>query len=176
MIPFIDRIRARVDPREQVVSFAPQPVITEDNLVVHIETVLCFQVTDPRAATCETANFIQAIEQLTVTTLRSVIGGIDLESTLTSREQINAELRGVLDEAGEPNKPARQAPLPREKPPEKQPGRGRCRWWLSPHGGPQTARRTRAPFGASKRRARTTSSETMRGAPGDRQVARSGRE
>jgi len=99
VVPFIDRIRARVDLREQVVSFAPQPVITEDNLVVHIDTVLYFQVTDPRAATYEIANFIQAIEQLTVTTLRNVIGGMDLESTLTSREQINAELRGVLDEA-----------------------------------------------------------------------------
>src|ERR1700745_1604265 len=99
VVPFIDRVRARVDLREQVVSFAPQPVITEDNLVVHIDTVLYFQVTDPRAATYEIANFIQAIEQLTVTTLRNVIGGLDLESTLTSREQINAELRGVLDEA-----------------------------------------------------------------------------
>ena len=99
VVPFVDRVRARVDLREQVVSFAPQPVITEDNLVVHIDTVLYFQVTDPRAATYEIANFIQAIEQLTVTTLRNVIGGMDLESTLTSREQINAELRGVLDEA-----------------------------------------------------------------------------
>jgi regulator of protease activity HflC (stomatin/prohibitin superfamily) len=77
VVPFIDRIRARVDLREQVVSFEPQPVITEDNLVVHIDTVLYFQVTDPRAATYEIANFIQAIEQLTVTTLRNVIGGMD---------------------------------------------------------------------------------------------------
>ena len=77
VVPFIDRVRARVDLREQVVSFAPQPVITEDNLVVHIDTVLYFQVTDPRAATYEIANFIQAIEQLTVTTLRNVIGGMD---------------------------------------------------------------------------------------------------
>ena len=99
IVPFIDRVRARVDLREQVVSFAPQPVITEDNLVVHIDTVLYFQVTDPKAATYEIANFIQAIEQLTVTTLRNVIGGLDLERTLTSREQINGELRGVLDEA-----------------------------------------------------------------------------
>jgi regulator of protease activity HflC (stomatin/prohibitin superfamily) len=99
VVPFIDRVRARIDLREQVVSFAPQPVITEDNLVVHIDTVLYFQVTDPKAATYEIANFIQAIEQLTVTTLRNVIGGLDLERTLTSREQINAELRGVLDEA-----------------------------------------------------------------------------
>lgn len=99
LIPGIDRIRARVDLREQVVSFAPQPVITEDNLVVHIDTVLYFQVTDPRAATYEIANFLQAIEQLTVTTLRNVIGGLDLERTLTSREEINGQLRGVLDEA-----------------------------------------------------------------------------
>ena len=99
IVPFIDRVRARVDLREQVVSFAPQPVITEDNLVVHIDTVLYFQVTDPKAATYEISDFIQAIEQLTVTTLRNVIGGLDLERTLTSREQINGELRGVLDEA-----------------------------------------------------------------------------
>ena len=99
IVPFIDRVRARVDLREQVVSFAPQPVITEDNLVVKIDTVLYFQVTDSKAATYEIADFIQAIEQLTVTTLRNVIGGLDLERTLTSREQINGELRGVLDEA-----------------------------------------------------------------------------
>src|SRR6185369_10692359 len=99
VVPFIDRVRARVDLREQVVSFAPQPVITEDNLVVHIDTVLYFQVTDPRAATYEIANYIQALEQLTVTTLRNVIGGMDLERTLTSREEINGQLRGVLDEA-----------------------------------------------------------------------------
>src|SRR5206468_7961703 len=83
----------------QVVSFTPQPVITEDNLVVHIDTVLYFQVTDPRAATYEIANYLLAIEQLTVTTLRNVIGGMDLERTLTSREEINGQLRGVLDEA-----------------------------------------------------------------------------
>jgi regulator of protease activity HflC (stomatin/prohibitin superfamily) len=81
------------------VSFEPQPVITEDNLVVSIDTVIYFQVTDPKAATYEIANYIQAIEQLTVTTLRNVIGGLDLEATLTSRDQINGQLRGVLDEA-----------------------------------------------------------------------------
>jgi regulator of protease activity HflC (stomatin/prohibitin superfamily) len=81
------------------VSFPPQPVITEDNLVVSIDTVIYFQITDPRSATYEVANFIQAIEQLTVTTLRNVIGGLDLEQTLTSRDQINGQLRGVLDEA-----------------------------------------------------------------------------
>ena len=99
MVPFIDRLRPLIDLREQVVSFPPQPVITEDNLVVNIDTVIYFQVTDAKAATYEIANYIQAIEQLTVTTLRNVIGGMDLERTLTSREEINAALRGVLDEA-----------------------------------------------------------------------------
>src|SRR3954466_691474 len=99
VIPFVDRIRAVIDLREQVVSFPPQPVITEDNLVVSIDSVIYFQVTEPRAATYEIANVIQGIEQLTVTTLRNVIGGLDLEETLTSRDQINAQLRGVLDEA-----------------------------------------------------------------------------
>jgi regulator of protease activity HflC (stomatin/prohibitin superfamily) len=99
VIPFVDRVRPLIDLREQVVSFQPQPVITEDNLVVNIDTVLYFQVTDPRAAAYGIANFIHAIEQLTVTTLRNVIGGMDLEETLTSREKINSELRGVLDEA-----------------------------------------------------------------------------
>src|SRR5918911_850784 len=99
IVPFIDRIRDMIDLREQVVSFAPQPVITEDNLVVNIDTVIYFQVTDPKAATYEIANFIAGIEQLTVTTLRNVIGGMTLEDTLTSRDHINAQLRGVLDEA-----------------------------------------------------------------------------
>src|SRR2546429_5363620 len=99
VIPFVDRIREMIDLREQVVSFQPQPVITEDNLVVSIDTVIYFQVTDPKAATYEVANYIQAIEQLTVTTLRNVIGGMQLEETLTSRDQINTQLRGVLDEA-----------------------------------------------------------------------------
>ena len=88
-----------IDLREQVVSFAPQPVITEDNLVVSIDSVIYFQVTDAKAATYEIANYIQAIEQLTVTTLRNVIGGMALEKTLTSRDEINDQLRGVLDEA-----------------------------------------------------------------------------
>ena len=99
VVPFVDRIRQQVDLREQVVSFAPQPVITEDNLVVSIDTVIYFQVTEPKAATYEIANYIQGIEQLTVTTLRNVIGGMALEETLTSRDSINAQLRGVLDEA-----------------------------------------------------------------------------
>jgi regulator of protease activity HflC (stomatin/prohibitin superfamily) len=99
LVPFVDRLRPLIDLREQVVSFPPQPVITEDNLVVNIDTVIYFQVIDPRATSYEIANYIAAIEQLTVTTLRNVIGGITLEQTLTSRDQINAELRGVLDEA-----------------------------------------------------------------------------
>jgi regulator of protease activity HflC (stomatin/prohibitin superfamily) len=99
LVPFVDRLRPLIDLRENVVSFPPQPVITEDNLVVSIDSVIYFQVTDPRAATYEIANYIAAIEQLTVTTLRNVTGGMSLEHTLTSRDQINAELRGVLDEA-----------------------------------------------------------------------------
>src|SRR5213596_2650341 len=98
-VPFIDRVRPLLDLREQVVSFPPQPVITEDNLVVNIDSVIYFQVTDAKAATYEIANYIQAIEQLTVTTLRNVIGGMALEKTLTSRDEINSQLRGVLDEA-----------------------------------------------------------------------------
>jgi regulator of protease activity HflC (stomatin/prohibitin superfamily) len=99
VVPFIDRIRDMIDLREQVVSFDPQPVITEDNLVVNIDTVIYFQVTDPKSATYEIANYIKGIEQLTVTTLRNVIGGMELEETLTSRDNINGQLRGVLDEA-----------------------------------------------------------------------------
>ncbi len=99
VVPFIDGVKTTVDLREQVVSFPPQPVITSDNLVVSIDTVIYFQVTDPKAATYEIANFLTGVEQLTVTTLRNVVGGMDLERTLTSREEINSELRGVLDEA-----------------------------------------------------------------------------
>jgi regulator of protease activity HflC (stomatin/prohibitin superfamily) len=99
VVPFIDRVRPLIDLREQVVSFPPQPVITEDNLYVNNDSVIYFQVTDAKAATYEIANYIQAIEQLTVTTLRNVIGGMALEKTLTSRDDINGQLRGVLDEA-----------------------------------------------------------------------------
>jgi regulator of protease activity HflC (stomatin/prohibitin superfamily) len=99
IVPFIDRLRPLIDLREQVVSFPPQPVITEDNLVVNIDSVIYFQVTDAKAASYESQNYIQAIEQLTVTTLRNVIGGMALEKTLTSRDEINSQLRGVLDEA-----------------------------------------------------------------------------
>ena len=99
IVPFIDRLKPLVDMRERVVSFPPQPVITEDNLVVSIDTVIYFQVTDPKSATYEIVDFIQGIEQLTVTTLRNVVGGLDLEAVLTSRDSINSILRGVLDEA-----------------------------------------------------------------------------
>ena len=99
LVPFVDLVRANIDLREQVVSFPPQPVITSDNLVVSIDTVIYYQVIDPKSAVYEIANFIQGIEQLTVTTLRNVIGSLDLEQTLTGRDQINAQLRGVLDEA-----------------------------------------------------------------------------
>jgi regulator of protease activity HflC (stomatin/prohibitin superfamily) len=98
LVPFVDTVRTKVDMRENVVSFPPQPVITSDNLVVSIDTVLYFKVVDPVRATYEIANFLQAIEQLTVTTLRNVIGSLDLERALTSREEINRHLSGVLDE------------------------------------------------------------------------------
>ena len=99
LVPLIDRLRPLVDMREQVVSFPPQPVITEDNLVVSIDTVVYFQVNDARAATYEIANYLGAVEQLTTTTLRNVVGGLNLEEALTSRDNINGQLRVVLDEA-----------------------------------------------------------------------------
>jgi regulator of protease activity HflC (stomatin/prohibitin superfamily) len=99
VVPFVDRVYPPIDLREQVVSFPPQPVITEDNLVVEIDTVLYFQVTDPRSASYEIASYLHAVEQLTVTTLRNVVGSMDLEVTLTSRDEINSRLRGVLDDA-----------------------------------------------------------------------------
>jgi regulator of protease activity HflC (stomatin/prohibitin superfamily) len=99
VVPFIDRVKPLIDLRETVVSFPPQPVITEDNLVINIDTVIYFQVTDPKAASYEIADYIAAIEQLTVTTLRNVIGGMTLEDTLTSRDEISSALRAVLDEA-----------------------------------------------------------------------------
>lgn len=99
VVPVADRINTKLDVREQVYSSDPKPVITEDNLVVNIDTVLYYQITDPRAAAYEVSDYLQAIDQLTVTTLRNVIGGMDLEETLTSREEINARLRTVLDDA-----------------------------------------------------------------------------
>ncbi len=98
VIPYIDRVCPMIDVREQVVSFKPRPVITEDNLVVAIGTVLFFQVTDPRSAAYEITSYLEGVEQLTATTLRNVVGSMDLEKTLTSRDSINSQLRGVLDE------------------------------------------------------------------------------
>jgi regulator of protease activity HflC (stomatin/prohibitin superfamily) len=102
LVPFVDRLRPLIDLREQVVSFPPQPVITSDNLTVAIDSVIYFQVTDPRSATYEIQNYIQAVEQLTITTLRNVVGALNLEQALTSRDSINTQLRGVLDEATGP--------------------------------------------------------------------------
>ena len=99
VVPFVDRVRPLIDLREQVVSFPPQPVITQDNVSVGIDTVLYFTITEPKSVTYEVANPLQAIEQLTVTTLRNVIGGMTLEETLTSRDSVNSKLRAVLDEA-----------------------------------------------------------------------------
>src|SRR5581483_2872357 len=102
LLPFVDRMRPLIDLREQVVSFPPQPVITSDNLTVGVDSVIYFQVTDARAASYEIQNYIQAVEQLTITTLRNVIGSLNLEQALTSRDEINGKLRGVLDEATGP--------------------------------------------------------------------------
>ncbi len=99
VIPYVDRVRPLLDMREQVVSFPPQPVITEDNLTIQIDTVIYFQVTDPKSASYEIRDFISAIEQLVLTTLRNVCGGMTLEQTLTSRDTVSAALRIVLDEA-----------------------------------------------------------------------------
>jgi regulator of protease activity HflC (stomatin/prohibitin superfamily) len=99
VVPFVDRIRRTVDLREQVVSFPPQPVITQDNVVVNVETVIYFQITDAKAATYEIANSLEAIDLLSVTTLRNVIGAMTLDQTLTSRDSVNDQLRGILDEA-----------------------------------------------------------------------------
>lgn len=99
LVPFVDKVRERIDLREQVVSFPPQPVITQDNLTVNIDTVVYYQVTDPKAAVYEISDYIVGVEQITTTTLRNVVGGMSLEGTLTSRDQINTVLRGELDEA-----------------------------------------------------------------------------
>jgi len=99
VIPFVDRVKPLLDLREQVLSFEPQPVITQDNLVVSIDSVIYYQVTDPKSATYEIASPVNAIDMLTVTSLRNVIGGLTLEQALTSRDSINDQLRGILDEA-----------------------------------------------------------------------------
>jgi regulator of protease activity HflC (stomatin/prohibitin superfamily) len=98
VVPFIDRVRPLLDLREQVVTFPPQPVITADNVSVGIDTVLYFTITEPKSATYEVANPLQAIEQLTVTTLRNIVGSLTLEQALTSRDEVNDRLRIVLDE------------------------------------------------------------------------------
>ena len=99
LVPFVDKVRERIDLREQVVSFPPQPVITQDNLTVNIDTVVYYQVTDPKAAVYEISDYIVGVEQITITTLRNVVGGMSLEGTLTSRDEINTLLRGELDDA-----------------------------------------------------------------------------
>ncbi|MFL6025441.1 MAG: SPFH domain-containing protein [Friedmanniella sp.] len=99
LVPVLDKVRYNLDMRELVVPFPPQGVITEDNLMVSIDSVIYFQIIDPVRAAYEAQNYVQAIEQLTMTTLRNIIGGLDLERTLTSREEINQQLRAVLDEA-----------------------------------------------------------------------------
>jgi regulator of protease activity HflC (stomatin/prohibitin superfamily) len=101
VLPFVDRILPTIDLREQVIPFQPQPVITEDNVGIQIATVVYYQIVDARAATYEVANLLLSMEQLTITTLRNVIGGLTLDKTLTSREEINAKMRSVLDEVTE---------------------------------------------------------------------------
>jgi regulator of protease activity HflC (stomatin/prohibitin superfamily) len=101
LIPFLDHLRPFIDMREQVVTFPPQPVITEDNVTISIDVVIYYQITDAVRATYEVANLVLAMEQLSVTTLRNVIGSLSLEETLTSRDKINAELRIVMDDATE---------------------------------------------------------------------------
>jgi regulator of protease activity HflC (stomatin/prohibitin superfamily) len=102
LIPFLDKLRKPlVDMREQVVTFQPQPVITQDNVTISIDTVFYFTITDPFRSTYEVANLLLAVEQLTITTLRNVIGSLSLEEALTSRDKINSDLRIVLDEATE---------------------------------------------------------------------------
>lgn len=99
LVPFIDRVRSRVDTRERVVSFPPQAVITQDNLTVAIDTVVTFQINDPAKAIYGVDNYLVGVEQISVATLRDVVGGMTLEETLTSRETINRRLRGELDAA-----------------------------------------------------------------------------
>ena len=101
-IPFIDRVARKVNLKEQVVDFAPQPVITKDNVTMRIDTVVFFQITDPRLFTYGVENPIMAIENLTATTLRNIIGDMELDATLTSREIINTKMRASLDVATDP--------------------------------------------------------------------------
>ena len=102
LIPFIDRVARRVTLKEQVVDFAPQPVITKDNVTMRIDTVVFFQITDPKLFAYGVENPLMAIENLTATTLRNVIGEMELDQTLTSREIINTKMRAALDVATDP--------------------------------------------------------------------------
>ena len=101
-VPFIDRVAKKVLLKEQVVDFAPQPVITKDNVTMRIDTVVYYQITDPKLYAYGVDNPIMAIENLTATTLRNIIGDLELDSTLTSRETINTKMRATLDEATDP--------------------------------------------------------------------------
>ena len=101
-VPFIDRIAKKVDLREQIADFPPQPVITKDNVTMHIDTVIYYQVTDPKLYAYGVENPLSAIENLTATTTRNVIGEMDLDKTLTSRDDINTKMRAILDEATDP--------------------------------------------------------------------------
>ena len=101
-VPIIDRVARKVDLKEQVVDFAPQPVITKDNVTMRIDTVVFYQITDPKMFCYGVANPIMAIENLTATTLRNIIGDLELDQTLTSRETINTKMRASLDEAKDP--------------------------------------------------------------------------
>jgi regulator of protease activity HflC (stomatin/prohibitin superfamily) len=99
LVPFLDRLRPLIDLKEQILSFPPQPVITEDNEVVSVDTVVYVQVIDPQAATYEVDNYIQGVERLTVTTLRNVVGKLTVVEALTSRDVINDQVRSEVDEA-----------------------------------------------------------------------------
>ena len=101
-VPFIDRISKRVNLKEQVVDFPPQPVITKDNVTMQIDTVIYFQITDPKMYTYGVEHPLTAIENLTATTLRNIIGELELDQTLTSRDIINSKMRSILDEATDP--------------------------------------------------------------------------
>ncbi len=101
-VPIIERVARRVDLKEQVVDFAPQPVITKDNVTMRIDTVVFYQITDPKMFCYGVANPIMAIENLTATTLRNIIGDLELDQTLTSRETINTKMRASLDVATDP--------------------------------------------------------------------------
>ena len=101
-VPFIDRIARKVNLKEQVVDFPPQPVITEDNVTMQIDTVVYYQITDPKSYTYGVERPMMAIENLTATTLRNIIGDLELDETLTSRDTVNTKMRTILDEATDP--------------------------------------------------------------------------